>query len=294
MEQNTNETLKNILYTKLPIIRTFYNVSQKYIADFLNVSSVTYSKWEQGEKAPDIITLKILVTDFFQISLDDFLNENVPIDVLISTRPSNLNLPKENKNTYRKALQAKNIVKGRLPLLRQMNGMSPQFIADKLNVNVSEYLKWEKGIVSVDMVMLKNIVTDILYYSIDDFLDITIPIEKIKPLQINAIAREKCLKALVSQKLPKLREIARLSQDELATYLGVDQNLYIDWEKGYRLIDVLSLKKIIVDLFHIPLEEFLNDSKSANRLSFESWGTSLQPYLLNSDEQNLIMYYRRQ
>ncbi len=244
MKQNTKELLNKLLYERLIIIRSFYNVSQKRVAEFLNISIKTYSNWENGKATPDIMILKTLVTDFFQIPLDFFLNEHIPIDVLISISSTNFKLPKENRQAYCSTLETKNIVKERLPLLRQMNGMSTQLMADKLNVTMSEYLKWEKGTVLVDAIMLKNIVTDILSYSIDDFLDITLPIEKLRRLQINAIAREKALQSLVSDKLPKLRENANLTPDELATYLGVDRNLYIEWEKGYKLIDVLSLKKL--------------------------------------------------
>lgn len=293
MKQNTSELLKNINYKRLPLIRLCSNVSIKCVSDFLNISIKTYSKWENGETNPDAIKLKMLVTNYFQISIDDYLNENVSTEAIISSRPTNFKLPLENKQILcNSALETKTIIKERLPLLRQINNKSQQFMADQLNIRLSDYKKIEEGMLLVDAIMLKNIVTDILYYSLADFLDSTIPIDELNPLPINALAREQALKVLIKEKLPKLREYAKISVDEMALHLGVDKQLYLNWEQGYKLIDVLSLKKIVVDVLHITLEDFLNDDKSSKLLSLQSWG-GLQPFLLNSQEQSFIMYYRK-
>lgn len=289
----TKELLNKLLYDRLIIIRTFYNVSQKSVAEFLNVSIQTYMKWENGKSAPDIMMLKILISDFFRIPLDAFFNKHISTDVLLSSCLSNLKPPEKNMSNYHTPLQSKVMVKERLPLLRELKGLSVKSMADKLNVDTSEYLKWEKGRALPDAMMLKIIVVDILNYSLDEFLNVSLPISEMHPLQINVMEREKALKLLVSEKLPKLRENAKLTQQDMAKYLGVDKNLYIDWEKGYKLIDVLSLKKIVVDLFHITLEEFLDNSKSLNRLMLTAWGETLQPFLLDPQEQSIIMLYRR-
>ncbi len=52
-------------------------ISQVEVADLLNVSQSTYSKYENGEIEPDISTLKKLA-ELFQTTIDDLVEFEVP------------------------------------------------------------------------------------------------------------------------------------------------------------------------------------------------------------------------
>ena len=56
-------------------LRKEKELTQETLAEFLNVSFQTVSKWERGETYPDITTLPI-ISRFFDISIDDLLGVN--------------------------------------------------------------------------------------------------------------------------------------------------------------------------------------------------------------------------
>lgn len=65
---NTNEKLKEI--------RKISGMTQEELADKLNVSRQTISKWEKGLSTPDL-EMAIQFCDLFQISLDELLKERM-------------------------------------------------------------------------------------------------------------------------------------------------------------------------------------------------------------------------
>ena len=56
-------------------LRQKRKLTQEKLADFLNVSFQTVSKWERGENYPDICTL-LEISSFFKVSVDDLLGVN--------------------------------------------------------------------------------------------------------------------------------------------------------------------------------------------------------------------------
>ncbi|MGN0339106.1 MAG: helix-turn-helix domain-containing protein [Lachnospira sp.] len=54
-------------------LRKINNLSQEQLAEKLNISRQTLSKYETGESIPDIEKCKA-ITDFFDVSLDDLVN----------------------------------------------------------------------------------------------------------------------------------------------------------------------------------------------------------------------------
>ncbi|MBQ2963915.1 MAG: helix-turn-helix domain-containing protein [Clostridia bacterium] len=56
-------------------LRQKRKLTQEKLADFLNVTFQTVSKWERGENYPDICTL-LEISSFFKVSVDDLLGVN--------------------------------------------------------------------------------------------------------------------------------------------------------------------------------------------------------------------------
>ena len=54
-------------------LRKINNLSQEQLAEKLNISRQTLSKYETGESIPDIEKCKA-IADFFNVSLDDLVN----------------------------------------------------------------------------------------------------------------------------------------------------------------------------------------------------------------------------
>lgn len=77
-------TLGEKLYT----LRTKQNMTQEQLAEKLQVSRQSISKWESDATRPDLGKLKFLA-EFYQVSLDQLLDEN--IDIFAQETSSNLN-----------------------------------------------------------------------------------------------------------------------------------------------------------------------------------------------------------
>ena len=77
-------TLGEKLYT----LRTKQNMTQEQLAEKLQVSRQSISKWESDATRPDLGKLKFLA-EFYQVSLDQLLDEN--IDIFTQETSSNLN-----------------------------------------------------------------------------------------------------------------------------------------------------------------------------------------------------------
>lgn len=56
--------------------RTVRNLTQQQLAEFLNVTKATISKWEKGNSYPDITLLPLLAA-YFDLSVDDLLNAKI-------------------------------------------------------------------------------------------------------------------------------------------------------------------------------------------------------------------------
>ena len=111
---------------KLQDIRENNELSQKAVADILNVSQPTYSRWE---KEIEIIPLNklILFAKYFNVSLDYLCNLSL----------------KENKNynyIVNKELSSNNIIN-----FRKKNNLTQKELAIFLNTTPSTICAYEKG-----------------------------------------------------------------------------------------------------------------------------------------------------
>ena len=65
---------------KLRVLRKEKGLSQEQLAEMVNVSRQAVSKWESEQAYPELDKL-ILLSDFFNISLDDLIKDKSPEDV---------------------------------------------------------------------------------------------------------------------------------------------------------------------------------------------------------------------
>lgn len=86
-------------------LRTQYNISQRALADKLNVSCQTISKWEKGDTCPDIATLPLLA-EFFHVTIDSLFSGVVNSADEVITENSRIHL-EENRKGWDYAAEAK-------------------------------------------------------------------------------------------------------------------------------------------------------------------------------------------
>lgn len=79
---------------------------------------------------------------------------------------------------------------------------------------------------------------------------------------------------IVGENIRHLRELARFTQDNLASFLDVDQSLISKIEKGERCLSSDMLEKIAT-LFGVSPEQIENESTIDPRLSFSFRGNEL-------------------
>ena len=105
---------------KLYELRKKRGYSQEELANRLNVSRQTVSKWEVGESAPDMEKL-VAISDLFEVSLDELVKDKAPEQaqpqeqVVTSAFYSDLKkhvLTEENKKKTQKGLKIAGIAFG--------------------------------------------------------------------------------------------------------------------------------------------------------------------------------------
>ena len=69
-----DNTIKNIVAKNLIELRKSSNLTQRELAEMLNYSDKTISKWENGDSLPDISVLAALA-EVYGITLDDLVHE---------------------------------------------------------------------------------------------------------------------------------------------------------------------------------------------------------------------------
>lgn len=70
-----NDEIKNNISKNLARFRTASGLTQSAVAEEINYTDKSVSKWERGDGTPDIFVLKKLA-DFYGVKVDDFLYEN--------------------------------------------------------------------------------------------------------------------------------------------------------------------------------------------------------------------------
>lgn len=151
--------MKKTIGTNIKTLRLLHNLTQKSIANELNVPSPTYINWEKGLREPNIFNLK-KISLYYSVSLDDLLTIDPPfskpaIDDKVQRLEQTLSLSEEIiKDTFKENLKH----------LRIFKGKTRKEIATDLSVAPSGYTNWEYGYRQPDFTMLKKISN---YHDID-------------------------------------------------------------------------------------------------------------------------------
>ena len=110
-------------HNKLYHLRQQKGLSQEELANRLNVSRQTISKWEVGDSTPDMEKL-IAISDMFQISLDELVMDKVqtqtgetPSKAEIVNELKEKVLTDENKKKAKKVLKIAAIILGVIVLI---------------------------------------------------------------------------------------------------------------------------------------------------------------------------------
>lgn len=74
------QELKFIIGKNISALRSEKQITQQQLAEQLNYSDKTVSKWERGESLPDITVLK-RIADYFEVSLDYLVEEIHTLDL---------------------------------------------------------------------------------------------------------------------------------------------------------------------------------------------------------------------
>ena len=105
-------------HNKLYNLRKQKGLSQEELANRLNVSRQTISKWEVGDSTPEMEKL-IAISDMFGISLDELVMDKAPIQMDETSSKSELTSglkekvsTDENKKTIKKGLKIAIIIFG--------------------------------------------------------------------------------------------------------------------------------------------------------------------------------------
>lgn len=87
---------------KLQVLRTQMKISQEELAEQLNISRQSVTKWENGQTFPDIQNL-IQLSDIFKVSIDQLVKENDACNINVFGQQQ---VPKQNIRTF--LIRAKN------------------------------------------------------------------------------------------------------------------------------------------------------------------------------------------
>jgi transcriptional regulator with XRE-family HTH domain len=74
------------LAEKIQAIRKQKNLSQEQLADLLNISRQSVSKWESGQSVPELDKI-VQLSDIFSVSTDYLLKDNILQNTLINQQP---------------------------------------------------------------------------------------------------------------------------------------------------------------------------------------------------------------
>lgn len=222
----------------LSTLRVQNEVSQQELADYLQIKRNAISRYETGEREPDLSTL-IKVSDFFNITLDELVRDHV--------------------STLNGVLLSKNAFGERLQQLRKSKKISQQQLADDLHINRGTYAHYEINKRQPDYDILIKI-ADYFHVSVDYLLGNQKP--------ISALALSKTT-SVFGHMLQQLRKNKKSSQTVLSKELGVAQSTVGMWESGKREPDYDTLIRI-AKYFHVSVDyllgnQFTPDSENSNR-----------------------------
>ena len=95
---------------KLYELRKGKGLSQEELANQLEVTRQTVSKWELGDSTPDLDKL-VFLAELFEISLDELVLDRIPVTTKLDELGAKV-MTKENKHKAMKGLKVFGIIAG--------------------------------------------------------------------------------------------------------------------------------------------------------------------------------------
>jgi transcriptional regulator with XRE-family HTH domain len=93
---NTPKSKHSSLSENLKALRIYSNVSQRMVAEYLNIERCTYTKWELGRTEPSFEMLEKIIEYFNQL---DSCNIKVDFNLLLSESLANTDLSVYEQDT---------------------------------------------------------------------------------------------------------------------------------------------------------------------------------------------------
>lgn len=125
--------------TTLKTLRKQYNLTQSELAKKLRISASTIGMYEQNRRTPDNQTLSDLASFF-----------NVSVDYLLGREDRHVNLPEICDKPF-----------SALATFREAKGLTQQQLADKIGVNLTEYIAFENRIVKPSKDILNRLADEL-------------------------------------------------------------------------------------------------------------------------------------
>jgi len=135
-----------ILAKQLKIHRKKSGLSQSEVAEQLNISRQSISKWENGRGYPDIDNL-VLLSQVYEVTIDDLLKENEKLKKKILVNKEEINL---RKRTLK-------FIKGSIEVNESDEGLT------LLIIGAISALLFPLGIIIIPFILLRNKKTNTLY-----------------------------------------------------------------------------------------------------------------------------------
>lgn len=127
---NQYMSINKFIGSKIKEFRVKKNITQLELGEYLNTTSQTISRYENGERNtnPDIL---FILSNFFDISIDDFFPQK------------DLNISNIQEETMDK--KDENYICTNIRYLRNLNKIKQGKMANDLNIDQSTIAKWETG-----------------------------------------------------------------------------------------------------------------------------------------------------
>lgn len=214
-------------------LRQKNGLTQVELAKKLNINQATVSKWEKGKSIPDIMTLKDL-SNLFEVSIETLLVFNA----------NNA----EQKKIEDLTPQQTFMIGEKIKEYRKKRDLSQRDFAKLLKVANGTISLWENNLRVPDLDTIKDI-SAVLEVPIHELLGLE---NTAKNQEIPEVSTS----SLKHNQIKELRKEKNITQNQLATAIGVSRSSVAMWETNNTQPDFDLIKKL-ADYFGVSIDYIL-------------------------------------